>query len=78
MRVDAPTAWAMEACCCAPTLGYGSTFPFVQFKPLGIGERIRAVFFRAQAFYSTRAANTVSCKETNHGRRKQVVLCILT
>ena len=43
MRLDAPTAWAMEACCCAPTLGYGSTFPFVQYKPLGIGERIRAV-----------------------------------
>jgi len=27
----------------------------------------------AQCF---RAANTVSCKETNHGRRKQVVRCI--
>jgi hypothetical protein len=66
---------------CARGMGYGGvvlhshtqvrpTFPFVQFKPLGVGERIRAVL-SAQAVGSTLAANTVSCKETNHGRRKQ-------
>src|SRR5215813_6704559 len=30
-------------CCCTPTLTYGPTFPFVQFKPPEAGERIRAV-----------------------------------
>ena len=46
------------------------TFPFVQFNPPGVGERIRAVLSGA-GVDSTRAPTTVSCKETNYGRRKQ-------
>src|SRR5262249_1877714 len=43
-------------CCYPPTLTYGPTFPFVQFKSPEAGERMRAVF-RAQAVGPAREAN---------------------
>src|SRR5262245_34637841 len=63
-------------CCCTPTLTYGPTFPFVQFKPPEAGERIRAVLSGAGCRPGS-GSQHVSCKETNHERRKQVVRCIV-
>ena len=66
---------------CAHSMGHGGvllhshtqvrpTFPFVQFKPLGVGERIRAVLSRRLSAWLGQPT-LVSCKETNYGRRKQ-------
>jgi hypothetical protein len=77
MRVDAPTAWAMEACCCTarprvplenrparrPPLP-GDAPMCNMNRPGSVKEFAQC--FRAQAVGPTRAANTVSYKETNH------------
>ena len=60
-------------CCYPPTLTYGPTFPFVQFKSPEAGERMRAVF-RAQAVGPAREANMYRARrQTMRGANKWFV-----
>src|SRR5262249_32528611 len=61
-------------CCCPPTLTYGPTFPFVQFKSPEAGERMRAVF-RAQAVGPAREANMYRARRQTMRGAKTALGC---